>query len=77
MKGFQEKCEKPPFSESLHYFLVRRMLIRKNLEFSPRSSVRSSIRSFRTFSKTVHYFFLKLGSYLELRKAEKIFQALF
>ena len=57
------------------------MLIRKNHEFSPRPFVRSFVRSFvrpfRTSSKTVHYFSLKLGSLLELRKAEKMVQALF
>ena len=40
------------------------MLIRKNLEFSPRSSVRSSVRQSQPFSKSVHYFFLKLCAFL-------------
>ena len=39
-------------------FLDRRMLIRKNLEFS----TRSSIRPFENISKSVHYFFMKLCS---------------
>ena len=33
------------------------MLIRKNLEFSPRPSVRSSVRQQRVFSESLHYFF--------------------
>ena len=39
------------------------MLIRKNLEFSPRSSVCPFVRSSGNISKSVHYFFLKICSY--------------
>ena len=41
------------YTLAIFKLLVRRMLIRENLEFSPRPFVRPS----RSFSKTVHYFF--------------------
>ena len=42
-----------------------------------RTCVRLCVRASRVFSETVHYFFLKLYSYLWFVSARKMIQALF
>ena len=56
---------------------VRRMLIRKNLEFSPRPFVRSSVRSQRVFSESLHYFFSETFQLVRACKGGKNFPSAF